>query len=66
MVIEVSDDCSEDDRKVWCLAWRMLQRHGAAVDQVIESELERCLAQRDATGASHWRQVADAVEALRE
>lgn len=62
MTADSREELSE--REIWCKAWRLLQRHGADADRLVELEIERCLAAGDGDGATQWRQIAAAVDDL--
>ena len=54
----------EAERELWCRAWRLIVRHGDAVDQVIEAGIQHALHSGNVLDIAEWRQIAVAVEQL--
>ena len=52
------------ERELWCKAWRLVVKHGDAIDSVIETEMQRALHSGDDASVAEWRQIAVAVEQL--
>ncbi len=52
------------EQKIWCKAWRMLQKHGPATERLVEQEIEQQLREGDAEQLFFWRAVADVVQEL--
>jgi hypothetical protein len=52
------------ERELWCKAWRLIVRHGDAVDQVIETAMQCALQSGNDVDVAEWQQIAVAVEQL--
>ena len=54
----------EDERQMWCKAWRLLVKHGDDTLSMIDTEIALALHRGDHESITGWRQLADAVEHL--
>ena len=55
---------NDAERETWCLAWRLLVKHGSATADFIEAEIARALQQGNDEAAEHWRRLKAAAEQL--
>ncbi|WP_156612620.1 hypothetical protein [Paramagnetospirillum marisnigri] len=53
------------ENEIWCRAWRMIVKHEDKVDDIIKSEIDKCIEAGDIDGADYWRRVLDALDDLR-
>jgi hypothetical protein len=53
------------EKQLWCRAWRFLKQHGEQSEHMIEREIEESLKRHDAELAQYWRNIAKAIDELR-
>jgi hypothetical protein len=54
----------DEERELWCRAWRLLVEHGDRTLPMIDAELDRALRKGDEAALADWRRVSTAVEEL--
>jgi hypothetical protein len=55
---------TDEERELWCRAWRLLVEHGDGTLRMIDAEIDRALRKGDNVALAEWRRVSTAVEEL--